>query len=151
LFNDELFRSIAANSCIDYCIIYKPDTCTFPVQSTGMYKICSTVIFLVSAITSFGQAKIPADAAAKHIGETVTVCSMVYGVKALEKVTFINVGSAYPNAPLTLVIFAKDLVNFNDTPAKLYNNKSICVTGTIKDYKGKAEIIVNKQEQIRVE
>ena len=76
---------------------------------------------------------------------------MVYGVKALEKVTFINVGSAYPNAPLTLVIFAKDLVNFNDTPAKLYNNKSICVTGTIKDYKGKAEIIVNKQEQIRVE
>jgi len=34
---------------------------------------------------------------------------------------------------------------------KLCNNKSICVTGTIKEYKGKAEIIVNKQEQIKVE
>ena len=116
-----------------------------------MYKICSTVIFLISAITSFGQATIPADSAAKHIGETVTICSTVYGVKALEKLTFINVGSAYPNAPLTLVIFAKDLVNFNDTPAKLYNNKSICVTGTIKEHKGKAEIIVSRQEQIKVE
>ena len=116
-----------------------------------MYKIISIAIYLVSTIASFGQGKIPADAAAKHIGETVTVCSMVYGVKALEKVTFINVGSAYPNAPLTLVIFAKDLVNFNDTPAKLYVNKSICVTGIIKEYKDKVEIIVNKQEQIKVE
>ena len=116
-----------------------------------MYKICSIVIFLVSTITSFGQAKIPADSASKHIGETVTICSTIYGVKAMEKVTFINVGSAYPNAPLTLVIFAKDLVNFNDTLAKLYNNKSICVTGIIKEYKGKAEIIVNKEDQIKVE
>ena len=66
-----------------------------------MYKIISTVIFLVSTITSFGQVKITADSAAKHFGETVTICSTVYGVKALDKVTFINVGSAYPNVPLS--------------------------------------------------
>ena len=29
----------------------------------------------------------------------------------MEKVTFINAGSAYPNAPLTLVIFVKKLAN----------------------------------------
>ena len=69
----------------------------------------------------------------------------------MEKVTFINLGRAYPNSPLTLVIFAKDLINFSDTAEKLYGNKSICVTGAIKEYKGKAEIIVSKPDQIKVE
>ncbi len=69
----------------------------------------------------------------------------------MEKVTFINLGSAYPHSPLTVVIFAKDRGNFSDTPEKLYANKSICVTGAIKEYKGKAEIIVRKQEEIKVQ
>jgi DNA/RNA endonuclease YhcR with UshA esterase domain len=115
-----------------------------------MNKIFFTAIFVFSSLASFSQSKIPADSAYKHIGETLTICSTVYGVKAMEKVTFINLGSAYPNAPLTLVIFTKDLGNFSDTPQKLYNNKSICVTGIIKEYKGKAEIIVSKQDQIKV-
>ena len=72
----------------------------------------------------------------------------VYGVKSLEKVTFINVGAKYPNAPLTIVIFAKDLANFKDTPEKLYGNHSICVTGVLKEYKGKTEIIVSKPDEI---
>jgi len=56
---------------------------------------------------------------------------------------------------LSIVIASIQITNLffrfaTDTPAKLYNNKSICVTGTIKEYKGKAEIIVSKQEQIKV-
>lgn len=116
-----------------------------------MYKLFFIATFIFSTSLSFGQTKIPVDSATKHIGETVTICSTVYGVKAMEKVTFINMGSAYPNSPLTVVIFARDLGKFSDTPEKLYGNKSICVTGIIKEYKGKAEIIVNKQENIKVE
>ena len=115
-----------------------------------MYKLLPTGISIFISLLCFGQTKIPVDSAVRHIGEKVIICSTVYGVKAMEKVTFINLGSAYPNAPLTLVIFAKDLPRFSDTPEKLYGNKSICVTGTIKEYKGKAEIIVNKQEDIKV-
>ena len=72
-------------------------------------------------------------------------------LKQWKKVTFINLGGAYSTSLFTLVIFAKDLANFSDKPEKLYNNKSICVTGIIKEYKGKAEIIVSKQNQITVE
>jgi aspartyl/asparaginyl-tRNA synthetase len=116
-----------------------------------MYKLFFIATFLFSTTLSIGQTKIPLDSAAKHVGERITICGTVYGVKAMEKVTFINMGSAYPNSPLTVVIFARDLGKFSDIPEKLYGNKSICVTGTIKEYKGKAEIIVNKQENIKVE
>lgn len=109
------------------------------------------LFFILVTSLSFSQIKIPVDSAAKHIGDSVTICSTVYGVKSMEKVTFINLGRAYPNSPLTLVIFAKDLINFSDTPEKLYGNKSICVSGAIKEYKGKAEIIVSKPDQIKVE
>jgi DNA/RNA endonuclease YhcR with UshA esterase domain len=40
------------------------------------------------------------------------------------------------------------LANFSDTPAKLYNNQPVCVTGTIKEYKGKVEIVVTKPEEL---
>jgi DNA/RNA endonuclease YhcR with UshA esterase domain len=116
-----------------------------------MYKFFLAIFLIFNAAVSFAQTKIPVDSVAKHIGETVTVCSTVYGIKSMEKVTFINLGRAYPNAPLTLVIFAKDLINFSDSPEKLYGNKPVCVTGTVKEYKGKAEIIVNKPDQIKAE
>lgn len=100
---------------------------------------------------SFGQIKIPVDSAINHIGEKVVICSKVYGVKSTEKVTFINLGSAYPKSPLTIVIFAKDLTNFEQSPSLLFSNKTICVTGVLKEYKGKAEIIVTKPEEISVQ
>lgn len=116
-----------------------------------MHKMISLAVLIFGSMVSFGQQKIPVDSAARYVGETVTTCSTVYGVKAMDKVTFINLAEAYPNSPLTLVIFTKDLGNFSDTPEKLYNNKSICVTGTVKEYKGKEEIIISKQDQIKVE
>jgi DNA/RNA endonuclease YhcR with UshA esterase domain len=106
--------------------------------------------FVFSAV-AVAQNKIPVDSASKHIGESVTVCTTVYGVKSLEKLTFINVGAAYPNSPLTIVIFAKDLPNFKPTPEVLYANKKICVTGKVEDFKGKAEIVITKPEEIVIQ
>lgn len=60
-------------------------------------------------------------------------------------------GASYPNSPLTVVIFTKDLVNFKDSPDKLYNGKEICVTGKINEYKGKTQIVVTKAAEIEVE
>jgi len=64
-----------------------------------MKKILSFAIAISIYSVSFCQNKIPVDSVSKHIGETVTVCSKVYGEKSLEKVTFINVGATYPNSP----------------------------------------------------
>ena len=104
-----------------------------------------TAIFFYTIILS--QTKISIDSVASYMGQNVTVCSKVYGVKSLEKVSFINLGARYPNSLLTIVIFSKDKINFRQ-PLETYNDKTICVTGTIKEYKGKPEIIVSKQEDI---
>ncbi len=67
-------------------------------------------IFFYSA--TFSQTKISIDSVSKYMGQKVTVCSKVYGVKSLEKVSFINLGANYPNSLLTIVIFARDKANF---------------------------------------
>ena len=77
--------------------------------------ILLAVITLVCSI-AFCQTKISIDSVTKHYGETVTVCSKVYDTKALEKVTFINLGASYPNSLLTIVIFTKDKSKFNEAP-----------------------------------
>ena len=43
-------------------------------------------IFFYSA--TFSQTKISIDSVSKYMGRKVTVCSKVYGVKSLEKVSF---------------------------------------------------------------
>ena len=88
-----------------------------------------------------------------HVGEEVTVCGKVYGVKFIGKgngPTFINVGAPYPESPFTAVIFAADRKKFSYRPEQALDGKTICVTGTVKKYKGKAEIIVNTETQISV-
>ena len=60
--------------------------------------------------------------ASSNIGQTVKVCSMVYGTKELKSgMTFINLGSAYPNSPLTLVIYGDDMSNFKQNPSSYYD------------------------------
>jgi len=81
----------------------------------------------------------------EHIGESVHVCGKVYGTKYLTTAknapTFINIGAAYPNSPLTLLIWQDVRSNFSYTPDSL-DGKDICVTGKLELYKGKPEIVV---------
>ena len=94
--------------------------------------------------------KISAEDAAKYIGKKVMVCSQVYGVKELSNINFINLGEQYPDNPLTIVVFSADKGNFNQG-LLIYNGKKVCVTGTIKEYKGKAEIVMSNPEEISIQ
>lgn len=116
-------------------------------------KYLFTFIFSFSCLASFAQTKIPIDSLNSHKGELATVCGKVYGTKFLEKsqMTFIDLGAPYPDAPLTIVIFEKDKANFPQSPATLYADKQICVTGVIKEYKGKLEIDVEGLKEIVVQ
>jgi hypothetical protein len=89
--------------------------------------------------------------AMKYIGKIVTICTHVYGVKISDNVTFINLGKSYPNSPITLVIFKKDRKNFPLPTDEMYSDKNICVQGELVEYKGKAEIIVTKPEEIIIQ
>ncbi|MFN8253644.1 MAG: hypothetical protein U0V75_17365 [Ferruginibacter sp.] len=116
-----------------------------------MRNIFFTVALILSCSAVDAQVSIPADSASKHIGDSVTVCSAVFGIKSLEKLTFINLGAAHPNSPLTIVIFSKDLGHFKATPAELYTNKKVCVTGRLEAFRGKPQIVITKPEEIVVQ
>ena len=97
------------------------------------------------------QTRISIDSVGAHIGDSAIVCTRVYGIKTTDKVTFINMGAPFPNAPLTVVVFAKDLPALKDKLDTLITDKQVCVTGKLITYRGKTEIIVSRTEDIVVQ
>lgn len=89
---------------------------------------------------------------AEYEGKLVYTCGKVYSSKVLDSngMILLNVGAEYPDSPLTIVIYADKLKNFDFKPNEYYKGKNICVSGKIKMYKGKPEIIINTQHAIQV-
>ncbi|MDP4148831.1 MAG: S1/P1 nuclease [Bacteroidota bacterium] len=85
-------------------------------------------------------------------GSTTTLCDKVYTTRYFEssQMTLLNVGAAYPNQKLTIMIKGEDRGKFKVAPETAYANKSICVTGVVTEYRGKPEIIVTDPGQITV-
>ena len=118
-----------------------------------MKKILFLVISICLTQISFSQT-VPLDSVQYYEGKIITVCSKVqstYVTKGDKKTTYLNFGNPYPNTTFTVVIFEGDLPNFKNTPSEYFKDKNMCITGKVKIYKGKPEIIVNKEEQIKVE
>ena len=80
---------------------------------------------------------------ANYIGQTVKVCSKVYGHKDFGSMVLVNMGGAYPNSLFTVVLRG-DVKGLADN----LDGKSICVTGKVIDYKGKPEIVVTDKGEI---
>ena len=82
---------------------------------------------------------------AQSVGKMVYVRGRVYGTKDIGSMVLVNLGAAYPNQLLTLALKgdAKDL-------AKQIDGKDISIVGTVIDYKGKPEIIINDPKMLSV-
>jgi hypothetical protein len=78
---------------------------------------------------------------AKHIGETVKVCSKVYGHKDFGSMVLVNMGGEYPNSLFTVVLRG-------DAKGLELDGKLICINGKVIDYKGKPEIVVTDPKQV---
>ena len=118
-----------------------------------MNKILVLLISICLSQISFAQT-VPLDSVANYEGKTITVCSKVqstYVTKGEKKTTYINFGKPYPNTTFTVVIFETDAAKFKNTPSEFLKDKNVCITGKVKIYKGKPDIIVNSEEQIKVE
>ncbi|MDB5141134.1 MAG: hypothetical protein JWR12_3050 [Mucilaginibacter sp.] len=95
---------------------------------------------------SAGPAKvIDVKDAASHLNETVTITAKVYGSRDFSSMILVNVGAAYPDSPLTVVLRgdAKAL-------SSQINGKTITVTGQVVDYKGKPEIVVTDKSSLQL-
>jgi len=89
--------------------------------------------------------------AAKHVGETVTVCGVVasakYAGQARGGPTFLDFGKPYPNAIFTALILGSDRAKFG-TPEKAMQGKQVCVTGQVQLYQGKPQVILSDPKQL---
>lgn len=84
----------------------------------------------------------------KAADKEVVVVDSVYGGRAFENHTLLNIGGKFPNQVLSVFIAKKDYKNFEGDILKLYLNKRISVSGKVTNFKDKAQIIVTDQKQI---
>ena len=84
---------------------------------------------LYYSICRLAQKEIDIADAANHIGDSVKICSKIYGGKYLEQIkgspTFLNVGGNYPDAPLTLVIWNDVRKQFKHIPEEFLKGKDV--------------------------
>ncbi|MCC6816660.1 MAG: DNA-binding protein [Saprospiraceae bacterium] len=110
-------------------------------------------LFLFSNIL-FSQTQISIDSVSTYIGQHVKVCDKVadtFRASGENSITYLNFGGKYPNHNFTVVIFAKDLVNFPFSPVEKYKNQNVCVEGMVAEYKGKPQIVAKFLEQIVIQ
>ena len=111
------------------------------------------LIALAIATDALAVTKVAPAEAIHHVGQTATVCGRVVSAKYVTKgrqPTLLNLDQPYPNQVFTAVIWGEVRPKFKQPPETL-EGKSICVTGAISAYKGKAEMVVEDPGQIAVQ
>jgi len=102
----------------------------------------------ICSISLYAAAEcIPITEASKHIGETKCVRGKVVRVKQGSKVThFFDFCDDYRLCPFTVVVFAPDLKNVGDI--RQLQGREVEIHGDIKQYDGRAEIILSRARQL---
>jgi len=112
------------------------------------------LLVLAFAIPLNAQKKLTAAEAKDHVGETATVCGNVvstrYAASTKGQPTFLNLDKPYPNQIFTVVIWGSNRSKFG-RPEVEYNEKRICVTGKITEYRGVPEVTADAPAEITVE
>lgn len=106
--------------------------------------------FLVLVAMPCGAECIPFGQADKHLGEIRCVSGKVLHVKTGSAgVTYLDFCEDYRLCPFTVVVFARNLKDVGDV--RQLAGKNIEVHGMIKQYDGRAEIILEQLKQLHGE
>jgi hypothetical protein len=99
------------------------------------------------------QVTIESSQAAGHIGTTAEVCGRVTSADFAPHIggepTFLNFGEPFPRHHFTVVIWGESLHRWDVPPHRLYADRDICVTGTIREHRDKPQIVVSEPGNIR--
>ena len=106
-------------------------------------------LFFCLCFQGFGQKIVSWKDAHKYYGEYVTVEGTIVATYNSGKACFLNFHPDYAKY-FTAVIFKSDFYKFPDAPEDYYLNKKVHVMGTIKQYQGKPEIILNGPSNIKI-
>jgi micrococcal nuclease len=86
--------------------------------------------------------------APEHVGEYACVVGRVDHVNTPKKTTFLNFCPDYKTCPFGAVIFSSDAYKFPNP--KQYEGKTVEITGLIRSYQGRPEIILKDPGQIKI-
>jgi len=107
--------------------------------------------FLITS-AAFAQKEIKLEEVDKHVGDSVTVSGKVYGGRYFPNgegaPTLLNLGAAYPNQLLTVVIRGAARKEFAGVPERDLQDQEVRVSGKVDLYKGKPQIIVYSIAQL---
>lgn len=121
------------------------------------------LIFTCFTQLAFGQIQtdtITAEEASQLIGEQIIirakVASVFYAKNSSGSPTFLNLDKNFPDNPIAVVIFEKELKKFKIN-AHLYKGKTVIVTGKVglykdeeKPNKNKSSIVIYSKDQIKI-
>ena len=109
------------------------------------------VATVTGGLASKGSADpITPEAAASHVGETTIIRGVVAEVYTSRSgVTSLDMVARYPDNPFAAVIFAEDAGKFPDVGS--LSGRLVEVTGSVRLYKGKPEIILRTADQLKAE
>jgi DNA/RNA endonuclease YhcR with UshA esterase domain len=117
-------------------------------------KYLSTLLLSFLFLSSYAQKQVKLEELKDHIGDSVEVKGQVYGIRYLESAkntpTFINMGAAYPNQLLTVVIWGDVRQHLPYKPEEVIVPKKgdITVFGKVEENKGKPQITVRNPDQL---
>jgi hypothetical protein len=103
---------------------------------------------------AFGQKTVAADSLQYYKGDIVKVCEKVtttFVTMGQEKTTILNIGPEFPHQFFTVIIYQEHLSNFSYDPATFLKDKLVCIIGDVRLFHSGPEIIVEREDQIRVE
>lgn len=86
-----------------------------------------------------------------HVGETLMVCGQVFDVAKQPKRTLLNLGAAYPNEHISILIWNNNLKPFEHKFGDLsaLQNARICSQGQIHQYKEHLFMTVKNPNMLR--
>lgn len=118
-------------------------------RSTQLVPLALIAVLVFAAHRSVAQNRVVPDSqAAQYVGQTVTVEGTVARVSFSRRstTTFLNFGQAYPNQVFTAVIFRSAASRFPNP--QQWEGKRVRVTGTVRLYQGKPEIVLETPSQL---
>jgi micrococcal nuclease len=100
---------------------------------------------LLTVSTRSHAATLTAAQARDHIGENATICGAVasatFAAHTQGTPTFLNLDQPYPTHIFTVMIWGNDRPKFSK-PEVIYKGKRLCITGIIKNFRGRPEVVV---------
>jgi len=114
-------------------------------------KIKNILILLLGIFLSgtvYSQDTITPKDANKYIGKNVVIIGSIDQITHTTKAIYLNMGGIYPKNTFAAVIFSKNFDSFKDIDTFL--QKEFYISGTIKEFNDKPEIIIESPSQLKI-